>query len=194
MTVSTDAGAVPTGPEGPWLVVIDAQRVFADPSSEWASPYFPRIVDPVRELVKAFGPRVVTTRWVPPEQKKGSWVPYFHAWPFADRPADDPLFELVPEIAELGVPHVVDEPTFGKWGRQLESLTGPTPELVLTGVATDCCVLATALPAADAGATVVIVTDACAGSSDTNHQQALDAMTLFAPQIVLRRTQDILAG
>ena len=191
MTVATDTGSVPSGDVDAWLVVIDAQHVFADPSSEWASPHFDDIVDPVRRLVKAFGDRVIT-RWVPPAEKKGSWVPYFHAFPFADRPADDPLWQLVPEVAELGAPHIVDEPTFGKWGEKLRELTGPHPQLVLAGVATDCCVLATALPAADAGATVTIVTDACAGSNDQNHQRALDAMTLFAPQIVLRGLDDVL--
>lgn len=194
MTFATDTGPVRPGSVDAWLVVIDAQHVFADPTSEWACPGFADIIDPVRRLAAAFGDRVVLTRWVPPAEKKGSWVPYFHAFPFADRPADDPLWQLVPEVAELGAPHVIDEPTFGKWGAKLREVTGEYPQLVLAGVATDCCVLATALPAADAGATVTIVTDACAGSNDQNHQRALDAMTLFAPQIVLRSVDDVLGG
>ena len=36
-----------------WLVVIDPQRIFADPSSPWGSPMFPDIVEPVRRLAAA---------------------------------------------------------------------------------------------------------------------------------------------
>ena len=93
---------------------------------------------------------------------QGSWAAYLEAWPFADVPEDDPLLELVPEMAGLGR-EVVSLPTFGKWGYALQAVTGPMPHLVLAGVSTDCCVVSTALAAADAGATITVVTDACAG-------------------------------
>ena len=38
-----------------WLVVIDPQRIFASPDSEWGSPMFPDIVEPVRRLASAAG-------------------------------------------------------------------------------------------------------------------------------------------
>ncbi|NLG23277.1 MAG: cysteine hydrolase [Actinomycetales bacterium] len=176
----------------PWLVVIDAQVVFADPGSEWCAPRFEEIVEPIRRLAAAFGDRVVLTRWVPPVEKVGSWKPYFEQFAFADQPPDHRLFDLVPAAADLGARHTVSEPTFGKWGEQLRAITGPTPHLVLTGVATDCCVISTALPAIDAGAQVTVVSDACAGSDDTNHQQALDAMALYAPQLFVRTSAEVL--
>lgn len=175
----------------PWLVVIDAQVVFADPESKWATPRFPEIVEPVRRLAAAFGDRVIVTRWVPPAEKVGSWVPYFEQFAFADQPPDHRLFDLVPEAADLGARHTVSEPTFGKWSEQLRALTGPTPHLVLAGVATDCCVLSTALPAIDAGAQVTVVSDACAGSDDTSHQRALDVMALYAPQLFVLTTDEV---
>lgn len=175
-----------------WLVVIDTQVIFADPSSEWCAPQFDRIVEPVRRLAAAFGDRVVVTRWVPPETKTGSWVPYFAQFPFADEPADHPLFDLVPAAADLGARHTVTEATFGKWGDQLRAITGATPHLVLTGVATDCCVLSTALPAVDAGAQVTVVSDACAGSDAASHQRALEAMALYAPQLFVQTTDQVL--
>lgn len=171
----------------PWLVVIDPQWIFADPGSDWVAPRFTEIEQPIIDLVGEFGDRAIVTRWVPPETKTGSWLPYFETFPFADLPPTDPAFDLVPSIADLGISTVVSEPTFGKWGAQLEALTGPTPDLVLAGVATDCCVLSTALAAADAGATVRVAAWACAGSDDTNHQRALDAMALYAPQIRIDR-------
>jgi nicotinamidase-related amidase len=178
----------------PWLVVIDPQAIFADPSSEWVAPRFEEIVEPVTRLVTAFGSRVIVTRWVPPAVKKGSWVPYFEQFSFADRPAEDPIFDLVPSIARLEIPHTVDEPTFGKWGEKLRALTGDTPHLVLTGVATDCCVISTALPAIDAGAQVTVVSEGCAGSNDPSHRNAMDAMGKYAPQLFLRSTSEVLDG
>jgi nicotinamidase-related amidase len=176
-----------------WLLVIDAQRIFADPASAWGSPMFPGIVEPVRRLASRAGDRTVLTRWVAPAPAYGSWGPYLAAWPFADRPADDPLFDLVDEVAPLGR-HVVTASTFGKWGPDLVALTGETPRLVLAGVSTDCCVVSTALAAADAGATVTVVTDACAGSTPANHASALAVMGLYPPQITLATTDEVLAA
>jgi len=167
----------------PWLVVIDPQRIFASPDSEWGSPMFGDIVAPVRALAERHADRTVVTRWVPSSTRQGSWAAYMQAWPFADRPADDPLFDVVSELADLGE-HTVSAPTFGKW-EVLRDFTGPTPHLVLTGVATDCCVISTALAAADAGATVTVVSDACAGSTPENHRKALDVMALYPPQITV---------
>ncbi|WP_022925934.1 cysteine hydrolase family protein [Serinicoccus marinus] len=173
----------------PWLVVVDAQRIFADPSSEWCAPRFAETVGPIRELVAEHGAgeRVVQTRWIPPHVKHGSWVPYFERFPFADREQFDPLFDLVDDIAELNLPYTVSEPTFGKWGEGLREVVGADAHLVLAGVATDCCVLSTALAAADAGCTVEVVAAACAGSTDEAHERALAAMELYAPQVTIRR-------
>lgn len=169
-----------------WLVIIDAQRIFADPASKWCAPRFAETVGPITELVAAHGDRVVQTRWVPPHGKHGSWVPYFDRFPFADRSPHDPIFEIVDAIAELRLPHTVSEPTFGKWGDHLRDTVGRDARLVLAGVATDCCVLSTALAAADAGCFVEVVAQACAGSSDKAHERALAAMELYAPQIEIR--------
>ncbi|PKH37791.1 Nicotinamidase-related amidase [Nocardioides alpinus] len=174
-----------------WLVVIDPQRIFADPSSEWGSPMFASIVDPVRRLATAAAERTVVTRWVPARDPQGSWAAYLKAWPFADVPSDDPLLDLVPEMADLS-DEVVSVPTFGKWGPDLEAVTGPTPHLVLVGVSTDCCVVSTALAAADAGATITVVTDACAGSTPENHRAAMAVMSLYPPQITLATTAEVL--
>ena len=49
------------------------------------------------------------------------------------------------------------------------------------------CVIATALPAADAGASVRVMAAACAGSTAENGERALAAMELFGPQITVVR-------
>jgi nicotinamidase-related amidase len=59
-------------------------------------------------------------------------------------------------------------------------------------VATDCCVISTVLPAADAGVPVRVVTDGCAGSSDDDHDRALRVMSLYAPLVELVTTGELL--
>lgn len=180
----TSLPVAPSREDEEWLVVIDPQRIFADPESPWASPMWPDVVDPIRHLAAAYGDRVVFTRFVADPTLGGSWGPYYREWPFALVPDDDPLYAVVPELEGITA-HLVTAPTFGKWGRALEAITGPRPTLTLAGVSTDCCVISTALPAADAGATVQVAAWACAGSSEQNHIRALDAMALFAPQITI---------
>ena len=170
---------------GGWLVVVDPQAVFADPAtSPWGSPMWADTVPRIASLAAAYGrERTVVTRFVADPSLGGSWVPYYEDWPFALVPADDPLYAVVPELAGVGA-NVVTAGTFGKWP-VLRELMGDDAHLTLTGVSTDCCVLSTALPAADAGATVRVVASACAGSTPENHAQALAAMALYGPQVTI---------
>ena len=174
-----------------WLVGIDLQHVFGDPASPWASAQYPRAVVGTQRLLPAFAGRAVLTRFVAPAEPTGAWVPYYADWPFARVPDADPLYALAPELADAGLP-VVTAPTFGKWGPALASAVRGARTLVLTGVSTDCCVLSTALAAADAGVAVRVVADACAGASEADHQRALDAMALYAPLITLTTVAEVL--
>ena len=177
-----------------WLVVIDPQNIFASPDSDWASPFFDDAVANIKRLAAAFGDRVLITRWLPTADRDTSWGEYFADWPFADRPPSDPLFDLVPAVRDLSTRPTLDRPTFGKWGPDMEAIVGRGTRVVLTGVSTDCCVLSTALTAADAGAYAIIAADACAGSTAENHAAALHVMGLYPPQLTLSDTASILAG
>lgn len=177
-----------TGDTSGSLVVVDMQRVFADPASAWATPRYADAAAGVRRLLPAFAGRTVYTRFVAPERPTGAWVPYYEAWPDQLRPADDPIWDLSGFGA--GEAPVVTAPTFGKWGPELAALAGDG--LVLTGVSTDCCVLSTALAAADAGVAVRVVADACAGASDPDHRRALDAMALYAPLVTITTVEEVL--
>ncbi|MGY1732850.1 cysteine hydrolase family protein [Geodermatophilus sp. SYSU D01045] len=178
-----------THPSG-WLVVVDLQRVFGDPDSPWTAPRFEEVRPRVRRLVDAFGERVVLTRFVAPQEPTGAWVDYYERYPFALQPPDAPLWDLV---EDPGPTRVFTATTFGKWGPELAEVVGDGP-LTVAGVATDCCVVSTVLPAADAGVPVRVVADACAGSSDDDHRKALDLMGLYAPLVEVTTTGDVLAG
>ena len=177
----------------PWLVAIDLQRVFGDPSSAWCAPRYAAAAAHVARLVPAFGDHTVFTRFVAPTGPAGAWVPYYEEFPWALQPADSTLYELTDEVAPLAHRTVVAT-TFGKWTADLRAVVGEHPSLVVAGVATDCCVVSTVLAAADAGAAVTVVTDACAGSTDDNHQKALDLMSLYAPLVRMATTDEVLAA
>jgi nicotinamidase-related amidase len=182
-----------TGAAPPWLAVIDMQEVFADPGSAWFTPRFGEIVGPVRELVAAFRPRVTCTRFVAPAEPAGAWRRYYEQWPFAQRPADDPIYRLVGEFADEPGPEIAAT-TFSKWGPDLAGLVGEGGRLVLAGVSTDCCVLSTAVAAADAGVFVQVVADACAGVDDESQAGALALLRLYGPLIEVVSLGEALAG
>jgi nicotinamidase-related amidase len=173
--------------DAPWLAVIDMQRVFAEPGSPWLTPRFAQTVGPVRRLVEAFGERVTFTRFIAPDVPVGAWRRYYDQWPFALQPPDARIYELVGDFAPE---QTLDATTFGKWGPELARHVGSGP-LVLAGVSTDCCVLSTALAAADAGVEVQVVAEACAGIDDESHEKALDILRLYGPLIEVVALADV---
>ena len=127
----------------------------------------------------AYRPHVVFTRFVAPAVPAGAWRRYYELWPFALQPPDARIYELVDEFAGEPCP-TMEATTFGKVGDELNAILGGG-RMVLAGVSTDCCVLSTALAAADDGVEVQVVADACAGIDDESHAKALDVMRLYSP-------------
>jgi len=176
----------------PWLVAVDMQRVFSDSSSPWASPGYESVASRIARLVPAFGNRTVFTRYVAPTRPEGVWRDYFAVWPFALVPPDDPLYELDERFRDQ--PRVETRETFGKWDAGLAAAIGGARDIVLAGVATDCCVLSTALAAADAGVRVQVVVDACAALTVTDHERAVITMGMYSPIIVMTSVEAVLRG
>jgi len=177
---------------GSWLVLIDLQRIFGEPGSDWFTPRFAEAAAGAARLRPAFGRRVALTRFLAPEKPGGAWIPYYQDWPFALDPANRALYDLVPEIPPLDA-RLIDRATFGKWSAETRAALDDPREIVLAGVSTDCCVISTALAAADDGVRVRVVADACAGLSDADHRRALDVMALYAPLISITSIDEILA-
>lgn len=170
------------------LAVIDLQNVFADPASEWFTPRFAEVVPRIARLVTAFGDDVVFTRFIAPAKPEGAWKQYYEQWPFALQPPESPLYQVVDAFHPQST---VDATTFGKWTPRMATRVGGA-RLVLAGVSTDCCVLSTALAAADAGVSVTVVSDACAGVDDESHAKALDIMRLYGPLVKVATTEEVL--
>ncbi len=187
--MSASLSVQPVTGDTPWLVVIDMQVIFGDKKSQWCTPDFDAITPAVLRLIHAFGDRVIYTRFIAPEKPEGAWVPYYKMWPFALGAGH--LNDMAAAFDTAGHT-VVDAPTFGKWGDDLRAAMGGSNEMVLVGVSTDCCVISTAIPAADAGVHIRVVSDACAGLSPEDHQRALDAMALFAPLIEITTVDEVI--
>jgi nicotinamidase-related amidase len=206
ITTEADLALAPSLPpadraESPVLAVIDMQRVFGDPVSPWKSPRFEEIVGPVRELTEAFSPRAVFTRFIAPAEPWGAWRAYYDEWPFALQPPGSDAWRIVRSLADAaarvggadGRGGTIDCMTFSKWGPGLAALVGREGRLMLAGVSTDCCVLSTALAAADSGAEVLVVGEACAGVDDESHAKALHVMGLYGPLIRVISLDEALA-
>lgn len=175
------------------LAVIDIQNVFADRASGWFTPRFDEVVGPIDRLVTAFGPRTTFTRFVAPDQPSGAWRDYYVQWPFALAPPDSSMYALVDHFASHAG-QTLDATTFGKWGAELARRRGGADTLVIAGVSTECCVLSTAVAAADAGVRVLLAADACAGANDASHAHALAVLEFFAPLVQISTTEEILAS
>ncbi len=179
--------------EAPWLFVIDMQRIFGESESPWYAPGFETASAAAVRLRPAFGSRVALTRFVAPGKPEGAWVSYYEAWRFALEPASIALYDLVQDFP-VDDAVLIDRTTFGKWDRETEKALGHPRQIVLAGVSTDCCVLSTALAAADAGIHVRVVEDACAATSTFTHRRALDVMASFAPLIEITSVDAVLAS
>jgi nicotinamidase-related amidase len=180
-------------PAGPQLMIIDMQRIFGEPSSQWATPGYASAGAGIQRLLGAFESRVCFTRFLPPDQPSGVWITYYEMWPFALDPVNTPLYELSEEFVSIPAT-IIDRTTFGKWDTETGRALGNPDAIVLAGVTTDCCVLSTALAAADAGVHITVAADACAGVTETDHRRALDAMALYRPMIDVAQVDTILAS
>jgi nicotinamidase-related amidase len=177
------------------LVVVDMQRVFAEPDSPWCVPDFATLEQPIASLLGKFGERAVFTRFMVPAVPAGGWREYYREWSFMLEPGAERLLELAAPWSEVQRP-VIDKPTFSSYGPELQAVARrlQASTLVLCGVSTECCVLATALAAADDGVSVRIVRDACASVDRASHQAALHvAVAGFAPLITLATVQEEIA-
>ena len=177
-----------TGGAKSHLVVIDMQRAFRQ-AGEWHIPRYDEAARTIARLA-ASGLEPIITRFVPDPAEKGSWASYYDRWQSMRLDPADPIWHI--ELPNVEARGSIDLPTFSKWGEALADRIPVGDEVILTGVATDCCILATALGAADAGRYVTVVEDACAGQSDAAHDQALELLELLSPMVKVVKSETLL--
>lgn len=172
-----------------WLLVIDMQPGFGHPDSPWCTPGYEDCAKKIEKMVEAFEDRVLFTRFVPPEKAEGAWRDYYEQWPFAQDPEMAWIWEVDPRWKGR---LEVDSHRFSKW-READAILPVDAVITLCGVATDCCVLGTAVEAVDAGRSLRLVTDACAAGSPGLHDAAVVVMADRAPMVSLTTTDEVLS-
>ncbi|MGC8480386.1 MAG: cysteine hydrolase family protein [Acidimicrobiales bacterium] len=163
------------------LVVIDMQPIFGDPSSPWGTQGFDEILPTIAELAKG-ADKVIATRFVPHDEPPGMWLPYYEIWSEVRSERYVGHFDLVPEVEALAE-RVVSAPTFSKWEVIAPEIEGT---VVLCGVATECCVLSTAIGGIDAGVPIRVIAEACRGATSDLSSAALAVLGSYAPHCEIR--------
>ena len=155
---------------GDLLLVIDMQNAYAE-NGPWTCPHMDRAADRIGTLIGSgkFG-QIIFTRFDAPQDPVGTWKDYNTI--NRETNEDTYMNELIPSLK----PYADLYPLYSK--STYSSLTVPEirtaveaciargGSLVLTGVVSECCVLATAFQAIDMGCPVIYITDACAGNTD----------------------------
>lgn len=184
------------------LVVIDMQRLFAE-HPEWRVRSLPTVLPNVARLVDHRPGAALYTRFLTPARADGthgSWRRYYRRWRSVTRSRLDPaLLELVPPLAERADAEAVfDKATFSSFGSAAfgcELTLRRIDTLILAGVETDVCVLATALAAVDLGYHVVIAADAVTSAAVSAHRAVLERLLpRFEMQIEAATTDEIIAA
>jgi nicotinamidase-related amidase len=155
------------------LIVVDMQQVVAR-DTLWNLPGVRDLLPVIEKLADAFGDDVAYSRHVPARDGgRGTWKQFYENWRELDE--DPSNWDLMPELAGRPGLHVSKSvySVFGAPELRAELERDEPRELVLCGVETDCCVLATALEAIDHGVPVTVVEDAVASPSAAGHEGAL---------------------
>lgn len=181
-------------------LVIDMQELFRS-HPEWGTQSLASIVPPIQRLLSARPDNAYFSRFIPARQAdhaNGAWQRYYRRWSSVTLDKLDPaLVEIVQELRPWAK-RMVDKAGYSAMAnaafRQAALASGGRC-VILSGVETDVCVLATAMEAVDAGLRVVLATDALASSSGTCHAKALDILhDRFDEQVELATVDQIVAA
>jgi len=179
---------------------IDMQRLFS-PEGPWPTPWLPRVLPVIREIVAWRPAHTVFARFIPPEKAEampGMWRAYYERWRHVTREhLDAGLLELMPELAAFCPPaNVVDRTRYSAFSAPdlLPLLRARSADgLIVTGAETDVCVLSTTLAAVDLGIRVVVVRDALCSSSDEGHDSLMELYaSRFSEQIEIADAATVL--
>lgn len=181
---------------------IDMQNLFAD-GGPWPTPWLKRTLPQISLLAEARPERTVFTRFIPPtdaDDLPGAWRRYYRRWDEVTlRRLDPAMLELLQPLARLTPPATIfDKAVYSAFGAKGldDHLRGRgTETLIVTGVETDVCVLASVLDAVDLGFRVIVVTDGICSSSDAGHDALMAQFrTRFSEQIGVATVAEVLAA
>ncbi|BDA84393.1 hypothetical protein Sa4125_19350 [Aureimonas sp. SA4125] len=191
----------PIGPNAAHLVV-DMQRIFAE-RTEWYSPTMADVLPAILRLASARPRETLYSRFTVPDHAgaaTGRWKTYYQRWSmFTGERMDPGLVDLVEPLKALALPgNVYDKPTYSLFETEpfVKRLAADgTDTIILTGVETDVCVLATLFAAVDRGFRVVAVSDALTSSDEASHRSIMDILLPRMPeQVDIADADEVLAA
>lgn len=163
------------------LLVVDMQNAYTK-DGPWTCPHMDRAANRIIRLINSgrFG-QIIFTRFDAPQNPVGRWKDYNEI----NREINEDVFmnDLIPQLQ----PYTKKYPLYSK--SAYSSMTVPEIQtavqdcikrggsLVLTGVVSECCVLATAFQAIDMGCPVIYIKDACAGNSDETEEAVVKVLS-----------------
>ena len=183
-------------------VAVDMQHLFAG-NTEWHTPSIPEIVPNILRLTRHQPSRTIFTRFVTPrypDEADGAWRTYYERWTSVTTSQMDPaMLDVMAEFRPFIPPALVaDKPTYSAFESTqfVDLLNGMACRtIVVTGVETDVCVLATVLTAMDRGYRVVIAEDACHSSDPDSHRATMGLVyRRFEDQIEIGATDEIITA
>ncbi len=165
---------------------------------DWGTQALTDIVPAIQRLLSAHPDNAYFSRFVPaqsPDQAVGAWQRYYRRWVNVTLDKIDPAtVDVLPELRPW-VKRVGDKTGYSAMAiPELRKAALDSQCVILTGVETDVCVLATAMEAMEAGLRVILAVDALTSSSQTCHAKALDILhDRFDEQIEVATVDQILA-
>lgn len=163
------------------LLVIDLQVVVA-PGGAWELPGITHVVTAATRLVDEHHGPVLASRHCPVPEQPGALGRY------AQLSSD--ASQLVPELRHITD---VEKQTYSAYRADaVRTAANEVDDVILCGVETDCCVLATAFDLLDAGISTVVVADAVTGPDAIAHQGALRAMERFGDLLRVQTVDELL--
>ncbi len=192
------------GPVGSHAVhlCVDMQLMFAV-GTKWATSAIWDALPAVETICARFTANTIFTRFLCPtdlEQTSGQWRRFYAESPSMLCNVMDPaMLGLLPELSKFCPPAaMIDRHVFSAFASpKLRShlLDRATDTLVITGIETDVCVLATTLSAVDHGYRVILIHDALTSSNTEGQQAAIGAVfPRFDQQIELIDTATLLSN
>ena len=179
-------------------IVVDMQELFRS-HPEWGTKALTGIVPSIQRLLKAKPENAYFSRFIPAQhagKAEGMWQRYYRRWHSVtldqiDAVQIDVIHELRPWAKRVG-----DKPGYSALASaDIRAAAIAARDVILTGVETDVCVLATAIEAMEAGLRVILARDALTSSSLSCHAKALDILhDRFDEQIEVATVDHILAA
>lgn len=163
------------------LLVIDFQNVYM-PGGEWCCPSMP---EAVRNTIKLIDSKMISkvlfTKYIAPEDPVGRWAEYNSEYAAINEDAFqcDMIADLKPYLTDENL--IIKSTYSSLTVDAIREAVSHADHVLLAGVVSECCVLATLMQAIDLGAHVVYLTDCVAGQSDENEAMVRKVAELFSP-------------